>query len=329
MEVGYKGLLQTIADILKLLQKEDIVPASADRPVFLIAPIILFTSIFAGFAMIPIAPGIIGSGAAVGVFYLLAIISLDVVGLLMAGWASNNKYSLYGAIRGVSQVISYEVPVTLSVLAVIMICQTFDLQIISGQQGIWVGHYSDEANYLFGVKNTGISVTEIGGFLTWNIFRFPLLFFAFIIFFIATLAEANRAPFDLAEAESEIIAGFHTEYSGFRMSALLIGEYAMMLLVSFLGAILFLGSWNTPFPNIGSVELANWTSGAPETISGYAWGAFWLITKTLVLVFVQIWVRWTFPRLRVDQLMYMCWKVLTPAALIIVLAAGIWRLLMI
>jgi NADH-quinone oxidoreductase subunit H len=331
-EVGYRGLAQTIADLLKLIQKEDIVPSAADRRLFLAAPLIIFTAVFAGYAVLPLTPDIIGSKAEVGVFYLLTIISIDVIGILMAGWASNNKYSLYGALRSVSQIISYEIPLTLTVIAAVMICQTLDLQAISFQQGIWINDYpgyESEQNFLFGIKNTGVNVTDTGGILSWNIIRMPLLFIAYVIFFIASLAESNRAPFDLPEAESELVAGFHTEYSGFRWALLFLAEYGMMLLVALLGIILFLGSWNTPFPNVGVIRLADWTSGAPGTIAGNIWGAFWLLSKGAAVVFLQIVVRWTYPRLRVDQLMYLCWKVLTPAALILLMISGIWRLLMI
>ncbi len=332
MEVGYLGIAQTIADLVKLLQKEDIVPKAADRKLFLLAPFIIFVAVFAGFAILPLTPTFKGAGLEVGIFYLLAIVSLDVVGVLMAGWGSNNKYALYGALRSVAQIISYEVPLSLAVLCVVIIAQSPDLQEISYQQGIWANHtLPDEAvtNYLFGLKFLGVDTTHIGGFLTWNIFRVPLLFVVYIVFFIASLAESNRAPFDLPEAESELVAGFHTEYSGFRWSMIMLAEYGMMLLVSFLGTILFFGSWNSPFPNIGGLALAEWTSGIPGTWSAHLWGAFWMLSKTLLAVIVQMWVRWTYPRLRVDQLMSLGWKYLTPLVLILVFACSIWRLMMI
>lgn len=332
MEVGYYGIGQTIADLLKMLQKEDIVPHKADRPLFLIAPVVIFVAVLAGYAVLPLSPSVMGSSVKVGIFYLLTIISLDVVGLLMAGWGSNNKYAILGAVRAVAQIISYEIPLTLSVLSVVMICQTLDLQEISYQQGILVTQFANVStpeNYLFGIKALNINVTNVGGFLTWNIFRCPLLFISFIIFFIASLAESNRAPFDLPEADSELIAGYHTEYSGFRWGLFMLGEYAMMLLVSFLAAILFLGSWNTPLPNIGTVRLADWTTGSPDTLAGNAIGFGWLVSKAFVLVFIQMVVRWTYPRLRVDQLMNLCWKFLTPIGLGIVVLTAIWRLLMI
>lgn len=332
MEIGYYGIFQTVADLLKMLQKEDIVPFKADKKLFLFAPVVIFAAVFAGYAALPIAPDVVGSSAQVGILYILTIISFDVVGLLMAGWGSNNKFAMLGAIRAVAQIISYEIPLTLSVLSVVMICQTLDLQQISYQQGIWLAqdiNATDTTNYLFGIKAFNIDVTQVGGILTWNIFRFPLLFISFIIFFIASLAEANRAPFDLPEAESELVGGYHTEYSGFRWGLFMLSEYAMMLLVSFLGAILFLGSWNTPFPNIGIVQLATWTSGAPHTVLGNIIGFAWLLSKAMFLVYLQMVVRWTYPRLRVDQLMHLCWKILTPISLGIVLIAAVWRLMMI
>jgi NADH-quinone oxidoreductase subunit H len=327
MEVGKFGFLQVFADLFKLLQKEDIVPTLADRKLFLAAPCLIFIAIFAGFAVLPLGPSeyLQGAKVEIGVFYLLAIVSIDIIGILMAGWASNNKYSLYGAMRSVAQIVSYEIPLGLSVVCVVIICQSLDLQEISFQQGI----FTSEENYLFGIKALGIDVTKVGGIFAWNIIRMPFFFFLYIVFFIATLAESNRAPFDIPEAESELVGGFHTEYSGMRWGLVFLSEYGMMLLVSFLGAILFWGSWNTPFPNLGFVSLADWTSGTPGTWTGIVWGVFWLFLKAYIGVFLQMWVRWTYPRLRVDQLMYLTWKVLTPIAIIFIFLSSIWRLLMI
>lgn len=329
MEVGPVGLFQTIADLLKLLQKEDIVPKAADKLFFLTAPFLIFVAIFAGYAVIPLTSGITGSTAQVGVFFLLAIISMDVLGVLMAGWGSNNKFALYGSMRSVAQLISYEVPLTLSVLAVIIVCGTLDLQDISFQQGIYIHRATDsptELNYLFGSKLLGIDVTSMGGFLTWNILRMPLLAVAFLMFFIASLAESNRAPFDLPEAESELVGGFHTEYSGFRWSLIMLSEYGMMLLVSFLAVILFFGSWNTPLPNLGSLRFASWTTGTPGSLVANLWGTFWMLSKVLLLIFAQMWVRWTYPRLRVDQLMSLCWKYMTPISLVLIFLIVVWKL---
>ena len=326
MEVGFRGLLQTVADLVKLLQKEDIVPDGADKFPFKAAPIIMFVAIFSGFATLPLAPGLIGSSTHIGLFFMISIISFDVIGFLLAGWASNNKYSLLGAMRGVAQIISYEVPMILLILSVVMISQSLSLQEISLQQGIL---NKGEVNYLLGIKALGINVNEIGGFLTWNVFRYPLLLIGVFMYFIVGLAESNRAPFDIPEAESELVAGFQTEYSGFRWSVIMLSEYAMMFLIAALGVILFLGSWNTPLPNIGSMQLATWTTGTEGSLSGYAWGMFWLMSKSLVWVVAMIWMRWAYPRLRVDQLMHLSWKILTPGALILILFAAIWKMLMI
>jgi NADH-quinone oxidoreductase subunit H len=317
MEVGKYGLLQTFADILKLLQKEDIIPTSADKLLFLAAPFVVYTAVFAGFAVIPLTIEIAGSTADIGIFYLLTFVSLDIIGLLMAGWGSNNKFAMYGAIRSIAQIVSYEIPLGLSILCVIVFTQTLNLQEISIQQGIL--SQSEEKSYLLGLS--WIEVTHWGGIFTWNIVRLPALFFAFIIFFIASLAECNRAPFDLPEAESELVAGFQTEYSGLRWAFLMLAEYGMMLLVSFLSVILFLGSWNTPLPNIGDWKLAEYTTGT-------VWGIFWIFSKAMLLVLVQMWVRWTYPRLRIDQLMTLCWKYLTPFALILLLLCAFWKLML-
>ena len=324
MEVGKWGLLQLVADLLKLIQKEDIVPTAADRRLFLFAPLLIFAAVFSGFSLMPLTPDLQASTTQTGVFLLLGIVSLDILGILMAGWASNNKYALLGAMRSVAQIISYEIPLGLSVLAVVVISQTLDLQEISYQQGL----FSATPNYLFGIKALGVNVSEVGGFLTWNIFRNPFLFIAFIIFFIAGLAEANRTPFDLPEAESELVAGFHVEYSGFRWAIVFLSEYGMMLLVCMLTAVLFLGSWNTPLPNIGPLKLANWTQGLPGTLIGNLWGGFWLLSKAYVGMLVMMWIRWTLPRLRIDQVMHLCWKVLTPFAIGILLISILWRGLM-
>lgn len=318
MEVGPFGLFQTAADLLKMLQKEDIVPKAADRLIFLTGPLLIFVAVFTGFSLLPLNNQIGSPGLDTGIFLLIAIISLDVMGILMAGWGSNNKFSLYGAMRSVAQIISYEVPLGLSILSIAMIAQSLDLQEISFQQGI----FHDGPIYLFGIKSWGIEVQENGGFLTWYVMQNPFLWLVFLVFFISGLAEANRAPFDLPESESEIVGGYHTEYSGFRWAIFMLSEYGMMLLFSFLSAILFFGGWNTPLPNIGEIALADWTSGP-------IWGLFWLLSKALFFVLIQMWVRWTFPRLRVDQLMNLSWKYLTPLALILVFICGIWRLWMI
>ncbi len=324
MEVGKFGLFQIIADLLKLFQKEDIVPKLASKRLFKFAPWLIFMAVFCGFAVIPLSSDTIGSTSETGVFFLLTIVSLDIFGILMAGWSSNNKYSLFGAMRSVAQLVSYEIPMGICVLSVVVLSQTLNLQEISFQQGV----FSNEANYLFSIKALGINTTAIGGFLTWNIFRIPILFFVFIIFFISGLAECNRAPFDLPEAESELIGGFHTEYSGMRFAIMFLSEYGMMLLISLLAAILFFGSWNSPLPNIGNLKLAELTSGTPGTNFAIFAGIFWLAIKAYFGIFLQMWVRWTFPRLRIDQLMYLSWKVLLPISLLLLLGCSLWRFMM-
>lgn len=316
MEVGPKGLLQTVADLLKMLQKEDIRPKAADLLIFLGAPIVVFASIFGGYAVLPLTTNMPGALISSGIFYLLAIVSIDVLGILMAGWGSNNKFAMYGAMRSAAQIISYEIPLGLSVLCVVMAAGTLDLQAISIQQGI----LTTEPSYFLGIKS--INVSNVGGFLSWNVFTMPLLWVAFLVFFIAGLAESNRTPFDLPESESELIGGYHTEYSGFRWGLFMLAEYAMMLLISFLAAILFFGGWNTFLPNIGSLRLAEWTTGP-------VWGAFWLISKAVFFIFLQMMVRWTYPRLRVDQLMNLSWKYLTPATIVLLFLIGMWKLWMI
>ncbi len=311
MEVGKYGTLQAFADIIKMLQKEFIIPTAADKILFILAPIVIFVSVYLGFAALPWAPGLIPSSLNLGLFYIFAILSIETLGILMAGWGSNNKYALLGSMRSVAQMISYEIPAGVALISAVMIAQSLNLQEISIKQGI----LSTEHVYFLGIWE----VESVGGFLAWNIFQAPHLILAYIIYFIASLAECNRAPFDIPEAESELVGGFHVEYSGLRFAFIFLAEYSMMFLVGMIGVVLFLGGWNTPLPNIGSFKLAQWTSGI-------GWGIFWIMIKTLAVVAVQIWIRWTLPRLRVDQLMSFCWKVLTPLAFICMIISGLWRL---
>ena len=310
-EVGFVGTLQPIADLMKMIQKEDIIPTGSSSFLFRAAPLFIFLVVFAGFAFIPLAPGLIPVNSHIGVFFCLTIISLDVVGLLMAGWSAENKFALLGAMRSVSQIISYEIPIGITVLSAIVLSGSMDLTKIALNQSLW----SETQSWFLGIKQLGWETTRIGGFLNWNLFQSPFMFISYIIFYIATLAECNRAPFDLPEAESELVAGYHSEYSGIRFGIFFLAEYAMMVLVSLLGAFLFLGAWATPFPNIGSFRLGDWTSGTYGEWTCIAWSIFWLVIKTLVPCIAMIWIRWTFPRLRTDQLMYFCWKVLIPFSL--------------
>jgi len=209
-EVGKYGLLQTVADILKLIQKEIIVPAAADKVLFLMAPLIIFVAVYLGFAALPWAPGLIPAKINIGLYYILAIISIETLGILMAGWGSNNKYSILGAMRSAAQIISYEIPAGFALIAVVMIAQSLDLQTIALQQGV----LSLEKTKFLGLWD----VSATGGLLSWNIFRAPHLIVAFVIYFIASLAESNRAPFDIPEAESELVAGFHTEFTALQFA---------------------------------------------------------------------------------------------------------------
>lgn len=302
--VGPKGLLQTIADILKLIQKEDIVPAKADKPLFVIAPYIVFMGSFAAFAALPFSSVFIGSNINLGVFYIMAISSFTVVGILMAGWAGNNKYSLFGAMRSVSQIVSYEVPALLSVVTVVMVVGTLNLAEISEMQTSRFWNW-----WIFGGPLTGIQ-------------KFLLIIpmvIAFIIFFIASLAEVNRTPFDIPEAESELVAGFHTEYTGMKFAMFFLAEYANMFVVSAISVSLFFGGWQSPFGYLGNTLGISWLVPIEQVI--------WFLLKGVILVLVQMWLRWTLPRLRVDQLMTVCWKYLTPYAFLNLVIVGLITLI--
>jgi NADH-quinone oxidoreductase subunit H len=286
MTTGWHGWLQTIADIAKLIMKEDIVPTASDSKLFKLAPYIIFGGAYAAYAVIPFSAAYVGSGINIGLFYFISISSIVVVGLLMAGWASNNKWSLYGALRSAAQIVSYEIPVALTIVGVVMVAGTMDLQVINSAQSGWFWH--------------------------WFMFqKFPFLFIATIIYFTASLAEVNRTPFDIPEAEQELVGGYHTEYGGMRFAIMFLSEYSNMFAVSAIATTLFLGGWNSPFG---------------EFMSGPWWGAFWFFAKGMTIIFLQMWLRWTLPRLRVDQLMYVGWKVLIPFSVVVILGVGVWML---
>jgi NADH-quinone oxidoreductase subunit H len=286
MVTGWHGWAQTIADIAKLIMKEDIIPTAADSKLFKLAPYVIFAGAYAAYAVIPFSAAFVGSEINIALFYFISISSVVVVGLLMAGWASNNKWSLYGALRSAAQIVSYEIPVALTLVAVVMVAGTLDLQVINEAQAGW--------------------------FWNWYMFqKFPFLFVALLIYFTASLAEVNRTPFDLPEAESELVGGYHTEYGGMRFAIMFLSEYSNMFAVSAIATTLFLGGWNSPFG---------------EFMSGPWWGLFWFLTKGMAFIFVQMWLRWTLPRLRVDQLMYVGWKVLIPFSFVLILGVGVWML---
>ncbi|MGM0588399.1 MAG: NADH-quinone oxidoreductase subunit NuoH [Bacteroidota bacterium] len=288
---GWHGWAQTIADMLKLLQKEDIIPTDASRFFFKFAPVLVFAASYGAFAVIPFSSNYIGSSINIGVFYLLAITSLLTLSVIMAAWASNNKWSLLGGMRSAAQMVSYEVPTIMSVLSVILVAGSLNLMTVTEMQ---VGN-------------------DTLGFLpNWLIFQNPFLLVTFVVFFISLLAESHRVPFDLPESESELVAGYQTEYSGMRWGIFMLSEYADMLLLSLLGVVLFFGGWSSPFG---------------EFMSGPLWGFFWFMLKGLILVSVMMWIRWTLPRYRVDQLMHICWSILIPVSFVNFVLVALWEML--
>ncbi|MFO0983216.1 MAG: NADH-quinone oxidoreductase subunit NuoH [Planctomycetota bacterium] len=282
MRVGAHGWAQSIADGLKLAFKEDIIPADADKFLFWIAPAVVFAGALATFVAIPVAAGWQVVDLNIGLFYILAIASTGVIGVIMAGWASNNKWSLYGAMREAAQLVSYEIPSGLALLVPILVVGSFRLQ----------------------------DIVEFQARHTWLLFYSPFTLIAFIIYYIASLAECKRAPFDLPEAESELVSGFHTEYSGLRFSFFFLEEYAMMFVVSAIATTLFLGGWQ-PLPFVSFA------------LPGAAAAAIF-IAKCVFLVWVQMWVRWTLPRLRVDQVMTLGYKYLVPFAFLALVGIAIY-----
>ena len=269
---GWHGWAQTIADAIKLTLKQDITPEGSDRWVHRLAPVIAFIPAYVCFAPIPFGRSLAAVNLDTGLLFVLSISGLSVIGLLMAGWGSANKYSLLGGLRAAAQVVSYEVPRVLSVVPVVMWAGTLSLSRIAEAQ----------------------SQRAFGLFPKWFIFYPVVGQIAFVIYLISTVAETNRTPFDIAEAESELVAGFHTEYSGIKFAFFFLAEYAYVFLGSALGAVLFLGGGDA-LPGLGWIP--SWT---------------WLLGKTMFLVFFFLWFRWTYPRLRVDRLMEFCWKFLVP-----------------
>ena len=267
------GWLQPIADALKLMIKEDVVPSVADRPIYNLAPIVFLLPAFLIFATIPFAPGLGLADLNIGLLYFLAVSSLEIVGLFMGGWGSNNKYALLSAMRGVNQIISYEVPFILAALVPVLLAGALRLSaIVEAQAGLWF-----------------IAYPVIGQL-------------AFVAFTVATLASENRIPFDIVEAESELVAGFRVEYSGMKFALIQLAEYTHLFGVSCLGAILFLGGWLGPV--------------LP--------GPVWFLLKAVLMFLLVIWVRWSFVRIRVDQILGISWKVLLPFTLILLMATGLW-----
>ena len=276
MRVGWHGLLQPIADGLKLFLKEDIIPDKADRVVFVLAPIMVLVPAFVVYSVLPFSATFYITQVNIGLFFILAISSLGVFGIVMAGWASNSKYSLLGALRSAAQMLSYEIFLGFSVIGPLMLAGTLNMQgIVLAQSDVWFVFYQ------------------------------PI---AFIVFFIATLAETNRVPFDLPEAETELVAGFHTEYSGMKFAFFFLAEYANIVVVSTVGVTLFFGGWG----GIDFIPLP---------------GFVWYVLKLAVMIFVFIWLRATLPRYRYDQLMGVGWKFMFPLVMINIFLTGFLKYL--
>ena len=301
--VGPAGLFQSIADGAKMFTKEDIVPRAADQWVHLLAPVVVLAPVMMIFAVVPWGRGLAPIELSSGLFYVAAISSASTVGLMMAGWASNNKFALLGAMRAVAQVVSYEIPAVVALLAIVTLTGTMSLTAINdAQAGLpFVGGTA-------GGPDLGL------GWFVWT----PVGLLGFLIFFICVLSEGERTPFDIPEADSEIVAGYMTEYSGMKFALFYLGQFVLNFVLSMVASIVFLGGWNGP----GVAQLAaigGWGEAAATVLS-----VAYLQLKTWALFFVMIWLRGAFPRLRVDQLMGFAWKFLLPLALVNVLSASLW-----
>lgn len=298
---GRFGWLQSLADGIKLLAKEDLMPAGADGMLFKLAPYVSFCASFCAFIALPFAFDFVGQRLNVGVFFVVAVLGLEVFGVILAGYASASKWSLFGAMREAAQVVSYEVPLGMCVVVPVMLAGSMDLVTIAEKQSGWLTN--------------------------WYLFHDPFTFVIFWVYVTCAVASVNRAPFDLAEAESELVAGFHTEYSGLRWSFFFMAEYGSMFLVSALAAILFLGGWNGPIP---LAALLGFSAGTGDTANYWVRlvGCGNLMGKATLGVLVMMWVRWTLPRLRIDQVMTTCLKYCTPIAALMFAGVMFWQLLL-
>ncbi len=292
---GWHGWAQTIADGVKLMMKEDMIPTGADKPLFVIAPAIVLSSIFGAMVALPLSYGFYFAQMDLGIFMILALGSTTTIGVVMAGWASNSKWSLYGAMREAAQVVAYEIPLGLALLVPLMALGTFSLLDASHAQAGFFG-------------------------MNWAIFQNPAVLPAFVIFWVAALAETKRAPFDLPEAESELVAGFLTEYSGIRWSFFFLEEYAAMFLMSVVAAVFFFGGFESPLTWAAREAFGSNTHIVVQLV---CFGT--IVIKGFIGVFLMMWLRWTLPRIRIDQVMTMGYKYLTPLALACVLVAAIWE----
>lgn len=300
MRVGYHGILQTVADIIKLIQKEDIIARENDKLLFNIAPVLVFVGSYAAFAAIPFTSVFIGAQIDLGIFLIIAVTGLVVAGILMAGWASNNKYSLLGAMRAAAQIVSYEIPTIIVVLSLVMMTGTMNLHTLSEMQSGYFWNWN-----LFGGNYD----------LLQKVLLIPFMIIGFLVIYISTLAEVNRTPFDIPEAESELVSGFHTEYSGMKFAMFFLAEYANMFAVSAIVAALFLGGYQSPFGYLGNLLGIEWLIPIEQFL--------WFTIKGVSLVLLQMWLRWTLPRLRVDQLMAASWKYLIPISFVNLIFIGL------
>jgi NADH-quinone oxidoreductase subunit H len=298
---GKFGWLQTLADGMKLLVKEDIIPASADQMLFRVGPYIALAGSFAAFITLPFGNMLVGLDLNIGLLFMLAVMSSEVFGIILIGYGSGSKWSLFGGMREAAQMVSYEIPMALNVLVPAIVAGSMNLNDITLQQkGIW----------------------------NWYLFHDPFTFCAFWTYFTCAMASCKRAPFDLAEAESELVAGFHTEYSGFRWLVIFMAEYGSMFAVSGIASIMFLGGWSLGVP----WELTDVFAG----LTGNATAGLWIgnllnmvvfIGKCWFLVFIMMWVRWTLPRLRIDQVMMTCLKYLLPISCFLLIGVATWQLM--
>ena len=355
--IWWHGFGVWIADALKLMIKEDIIAKDTDRLLFKLSPYVVFAGSFACWVALPFIPNWSPAGFNIGILYLLAVSSAVVIGILMAGWSSGSKWALFGAMRSAAQIVSYEVPIGITLLGMLLIYGTLDMHAISRAQ---------EKGLPF-----GLMPDAQGGLWSWGLNRYgPFTLIAFLIYYIGALAETNRTPFDIPEAESELVAGYHTEYSGMRFSFFFLSEYANMFVVSAIATTFFLGGWLPPFPSVHAAVASVVGGGAlaalaygykkkgfdatvgfivgsglgvlysaftgphgevhpygflapPDSLGAAIEGGFWFSSKCFALIFVMMWLRWTLPRYRVDQLMDLCWKKLTPLAFMNLLVIGV------
>ena len=327
---GWHGWAQSIADGVKLILKEDLVPAGADSFLFRLAPYLAFAPVFTAFLALSFSPQLcFEPGLNIGVLYLLAVLSIEVMGTILAGWGSNSKWAIFGAMREACQMVSYEIPLGIAIIVGVVTAGTLHLV---------------ELNYLQGY-----------GLHYWFVFHNPFIFVSFLIYFIASLASSKRAPFDLPESESELVAGYHTEYSGLRFSFFFFAEYAGMFVIGAIQVALFLGGWCSP---LGAIDPVYMLIGYDPVVAGMAYfngsieagaqaagltgiadnmgvsaigliilnlySVFWFVAKTMTIVWVFMWLRWTLPRIRIDQVLYCCVKVLLPFILVMLAGAAAW-----